>query len=60
MLTPVYTRQFERDLKRVLRRNKPVEKIKKILVQLIYDMRDFPPAWSTGTRFTVTPSRLQT
>jgi len=35
MLIPVYTRQFERDLKRVSRRGKNLEKLKIILRTLI-------------------------
>jgi mRNA interferase YafQ len=35
MLTPVYTRQFERDLKRMKERRKNIEKLKIILRSLI-------------------------
>ena len=35
MLTPVYTRQFERDLKRMKKRRKNAEKLKIILRSLI-------------------------
>ncbi len=35
MLTPVYTRQFERDLKRIKKRRKNTEKLKIILRSLI-------------------------
>jgi mRNA interferase YafQ len=35
MLTPVYTRQFERDLKRMKKRRKKTEKLKIILRSLI-------------------------
>lgn len=35
MLTPVYTRQFERDVKRVKKRRKDVHKLKEVLVKLI-------------------------
>ena len=35
MLTPVYTRQFERDLKRMKKRRKKTEKLKIILLSLI-------------------------
>ena len=35
MLTPVYTRQFEKDLKRIIKRNKNIEKLKIILSSLI-------------------------
>ena len=35
MLTPVYTRQFERDLKRLKKRRKNTEKLKIILRSLI-------------------------
>ena len=35
MLTPVYTRQFERDLKRIKKRRKNIEKLKIILHSLI-------------------------
>ena len=35
MLTPVYTRQFERDLKRLKKRRKNTEKLKIILCSLI-------------------------
>ena len=34
MLTPVYTRQFERDLKRIKKRGKNIEKLKIILSSL--------------------------
>ena len=34
MLTPVYTRQFERDLKRIKKRRKNIEKLKIILCSL--------------------------
>ena len=34
MLTPVYTRQFERDLKRIKKRQKNIEKLKIILCSL--------------------------
>ncbi len=34
MLTPVYTRQFERDLKRIKKRQKNIEKLKIILSSL--------------------------
>ena len=34
MLTPVYTNQFEKDLKKMLRRGKDAEKIKAVIVQL--------------------------
>ena len=35
MLTPIYTRQFERDLKRMKKRRKKIEKLKIILRSLI-------------------------
>ena len=35
MLTPVYTRQFERDLKRMKKRRKNLEKIKIVLRSLV-------------------------
>lgn len=35
MLTPIYTRQFERDLKRMKKRSKKIEKLKIILRSLI-------------------------
>ena len=35
MLTPVYTRQFERDLKRIKKRDKKIEKLKIVLRSLI-------------------------
>jgi len=35
MLTPVYTNQFEKDIKKMLRRGKGAEKIKAVIVQLI-------------------------
>ncbi|MFO7599121.1 MAG: type II toxin-antitoxin system YafQ family toxin [Candidatus Desulfacyla sp.] len=35
MLTPVYTRQFERDLKKLKKRRKKIEKLKIILCSLI-------------------------
>ena len=35
MLIPIYTRQFERDLKRIKKRGKKVEKLKIILRSLI-------------------------
>ena len=35
MLHPTYTRQFERDLKRMLKRGKDKEKIKKVLGLLV-------------------------
>jgi len=35
MRTPVYTRQFERDLKRIKKRRKNIEKLKIILSSLI-------------------------
>jgi len=35
MFTPVYTRQFERDVKRILRRGKYSDKIKTIIRSLI-------------------------
>ena len=35
MLTPIYTRQFERDLKRMKKRRKKTEKLKIILRSLI-------------------------
>jgi len=35
MLTPIYTRQFERDLKRIKKRGKKIEKLKIILRSLI-------------------------
>ena len=35
MFTPVYTRQFERDLKRMKKRQKNIEKLKIILRSLI-------------------------
>jgi mRNA interferase YafQ len=35
MLTPVYTHQFERDLKRIKKRHKKIEKLKIILRSLI-------------------------
>lgn len=34
-LTPIYTTQFEKDLKRILKRGKSSEKIKPIIMQLI-------------------------
>ncbi len=34
MLTPVYTKHFEKDLKLMLRRGKDVEKIKTVIVAL--------------------------
>lgn len=34
MLTPIYTRQFERDLKRIKKRRKNIEKLKIILCSL--------------------------
>ncbi len=37
MLTPIYTRQFERDLKRMKKRRKKIEKLKIILRSLIAD-----------------------
>ena len=37
MLTPVYTRQFERDLKRLKKRRKNIEKLKIILSTLIQE-----------------------
>ncbi len=35
MLQPSYTRQFEKDLKRLQKRGKPIAKIKKIIGHLI-------------------------
>ena len=35
MLTPIYSRQFERDLKRIKKRRKKIEKLKIILRSLI-------------------------
>ena len=35
MLTPIYSRQFERDLKRMKKRRKKIEKLKIILRSLI-------------------------
>lgn len=35
MLLPTYTRQFERDLKRMLKRGKDKEKIKKVIGLLV-------------------------
>lgn len=35
MLRPVYTRRFERDLKRVKRRGKDLEKLKDVIRQLV-------------------------
>ena len=35
MLHPTYTRQFERDLKKVLKRGKDKEKIKKVIQLLV-------------------------
>ncbi|MFC1839749.1 type II toxin-antitoxin system YafQ family toxin [Thermodesulfobacteriota bacterium] len=35
MLTPIYTRQFERDIKRIKKRQKKIEKLKIILRSLI-------------------------
>ena len=35
MLKPAYTKQFEKDLKRMLKRSKDKEKLKKIIVKLI-------------------------
>ena len=35
MLTPIYTRQFERDIKRMKKRRKKIEKLKIILRSLI-------------------------
>lgn len=34
MLTPVYTRQFEKDIKRIKKRGKPLEKLKIIIRSL--------------------------
>lgn len=35
MLTPVYTRQFERDVKKVKKRRKDINKLKEVLHKLI-------------------------
>jgi len=43
MLTPVYTRQFERDLKRMKKRRKNIEKLKLILRSLTEEEELDPP-----------------
>lgn len=42
MLTPIYTKQFERDLKRMLKRGKDVEKFKTVARILVAE--EPPPA----------------
>ncbi|MFN3983072.1 MAG: type II toxin-antitoxin system YafQ family toxin [Caldilinea sp.] len=42
MLTPTYTRQFERDLKRMLKRGKDPEKLKLVMTTLINE-EPLPP-----------------
>lgn len=42
MLTPTYTRQFERDLKRMLKRGKDLEKLKLVMTTLINE-EPLPP-----------------
>jgi mRNA interferase YafQ len=42
MLTPVYTRQFERDLKRMKKRNKNMEKLKILLRSIISEEKIDP------------------
>jgi len=37
MLKPLYTKHFDRDLKKVLKRGKDKEKIKYVLTRLIYE-----------------------
>ncbi len=37
MLSPVYTRQFERDIKRVKKRGKNIEKLKIIILSLVIE-----------------------
>jgi mRNA interferase YafQ len=37
MLTPVYTRQFERDVKKVKKRRKDINKLKEVLHRLILE-----------------------
>lgn len=39
MLHPAYTRQFEKDLKRMKKRGKPIAKIKKIIGHLITEIQ---------------------
>ena len=38
MLNPSYTRQFERDLKLMLKRQKRAEKIKEVITQLVEEV----------------------
>ncbi len=42
MLTPVYTRQFERDLKRMKKRRKNIEKLK-IILRSLTEEEDLDP-----------------
>lgn len=44
MLTPTYTRQFERDLKRMLKRGKDPEKLKLVMTTLINEEPLPPPS----------------
>jgi len=37
MLTPIYSRQFERDVKRMQRRGKNIEKLKIIICSLVLE-----------------------
>lgn len=39
MLTPVYTRQFDRDVKRMKRRGKNLDKLKIIILSLLQEER---------------------
>ena len=41
MLTPTYTRQFERDLKLMLKRGKDPEKVKLVMTTLINEELDY-------------------
>lgn len=38
MLTPVFKKQFEKDLKRIIKRGKSIEKLKTVIRQLISDV----------------------